>query len=462
MLERIGRATHVAALLLVAPGLGCSAPVTSEDLAVREQPVVGGQATPTCAWPTAVHFSTLGCTGTLVHPLLITLAAHCLESGRGTPDHAFLGDTEDESGPGRLAPIERCEKKDWANDREDMAYCLLKEPVQAAIIPIMYGCELDLLQAGARATLVGFGYVEATTPSPGERKRWTHAPIVEVRQKTIDVGEPGHSNCFGDSGGPAYFQLPDGSWRVFGVTSTTTPNDEGVPCTREGTWALTPHYVPWIEETSGLDVTPCYRADGTWDPGPDCGSVPLDPELSGGTWAELCQETAMRSGPLSTCGDPLILPVGVRSGGLPKPADQGGQTAAGTSGTGGQGSSGSAGSGGAGGGATGGAASGGESTSGAGMAVAGSASVGSGGSESSGPVLAAGVPVGSSSDVLGECACRAARSRGGWHALATLLLWLGALALRRWPRLVHDIPSWLGCRNDHPHLRMKIERVKEA
>jgi hypothetical protein len=421
MFERIRRATYLGALSLVVPAFGCSDPAPREDVAVLGQPVVGGEATPTCAWPTAVYFGTLGCTGTLVHPRLVTLAAHCLESDRGTPERVFLGDLGDSNGPGRLVPVERCEKRDWANDREDMAYCVLEEPVDAAIIPIMYGCELDLLQAGEVATLVGFGYVEATTPSPGDRKRWTQAPIVEVREKTIDVGEPGHSNCFGDSGGPAYFQMPDGSWRVFGATSTTYEVD-GVPCRREGTWALTPHYVPWIEETSGLDVTPCHRTDGTWHPGPDCGYVPLNPEVSTGTWEQLCHETESLSGPLSTCGEPFTSPVDVRDRGLPKPADAGG------AGTGGQGSSGSAGSSGAAGAATGGA----EPMSGAGTPAAGLAGMSSGGASGASAL----VPVektraGSGSKVLGECACRAARGRGGWHTLATLLLGLGVLFGRR-------------------------------
>jgi hypothetical protein len=419
MFERIRRITLLGALWLVVPTFGCSDPVTSEDFAAVAQPVVGGEATPTCAWPTAVYFGTLGCTGTLVHPRLVTLAAHCLE-GRDTPERVFLGDAADSSGPGRLVSVERCENRDWTNDREDMAYCVLEEPVDAAIIPIMYGCELDLLQAGEVATLVGFGYIEATTPSPEDRKRWTQAPIVEVRKKTIDVGEPGHSNCFGDSGGPAYFQMPDGSWRVFGATSTTYEVD-GVPCRREGTWALTPHYVPWIEETSGLDVTPCHHADGTWDAGPNCGYVPLNPEVSTGTWEQLCHETETLSGPLSTCGEPFSSPVDVRDRGLPKPADAGG------AGTGGQGTSGSAGSGGAAGAATGGA----ESMSGAGTAVAGSVGLSTGGASSPSALVPVEAPAGSDSKVLGECACRAAHGRGGWRTLATLLLGLGVLFARR-------------------------------
>lgn len=437
MFERLRLVSYLAALTLVAPAIGCSGPAASEHIAMQDQPIVGGEATPTCAWPTAVYFGTLGCTGTLVHPRLVTLAAHCLETGRGTPEHAFLGDAGDNDGPGRLLQVERCEKRDWENDREDMAFCVLEEPVDVAIIPIMYGCELDLLRAGERATLVGFGYVDATTPSPGDRKRWTQAPIVEVREDTIDVGEPGHANCFGDSGGPAYFQMPDGSWRVFGVTSTTY-NVDGVSCRRDGTWALTPRYVPWIEETSGLDVTPCHHVDGTWYPGPNCGNVPLNPEVSTGSWEQLCHESETLSGPLSTCGEPYISPVDVRDRGLPKPPEPA------SAGTGGQGTSGSAGAGGAGGAGSSGAAGGQDSVSGAGTAGTGSAGLSSGGASGSSALAPVEPRAGSGSTVLGECACRAAHGRGGFRTLALLLLGSSVWLARRQRHAPHRRPHTPG------------------
>jgi hypothetical protein len=126
--------------------------------------------------------------------------------------------------------------------------------------------------------------------------------VVRLRTKTIDLGDSDHTNCFGDSGGPAYVQLDDGSWRVFGATSTSTVVNN-VACASNGTWAYLPYYVPWVEQDSGLDITPCYDSDGKWSPGPGCGGVPTNPEVSGGTWAKMCTESLKLSGPLSTCGD---------------------------------------------------------------------------------------------------------------------------------------------------------------
>ena len=61
--------------LLACSGAGCSAPLEKDDIGAMTSPIVGGQETPTCAWPTTVHSQPridarrkAGCTATLVHP----------------------------------------------------------------------------------------------------------------------------------------------------------------------------------------------------------------------------------------------------------------------------------------------------------------------------------------------------------------------------------------------------------
>ncbi len=410
-------------LALAGATLGCSGMPDGEPLAKRRHPIVGGEPTPSCGWPTAVHFvvsfgggSQAECTATLVHPKLITLAAHCVDEG--TPVDVFFGDTRDHDGPGRAVDIQSCHVKGGQPAGEDFAYCLLEEEVtDVSIIPIMYGCELDLLEEDQRATLVGFGNVDENTPPPMGHKRWVEAPIVKLEEKTIDVGESGASNCFGDSGGPAYFQMPDGSWRVFGATSTSYVVD-GVACANEGTWAFTPYYVPWIEEDSGLDVTPCYVAEGNWDPGPNCGNVPLNPEASNGTWEQMCHQGETLSGPISSCGKPFIPPVG--SGGTAGAGGTGG--AGGSSGAGGSGGDfGVGGLGGVGGGA-GNAGLGGEVLTQGG---------GAGGTTATAGAAPLAVQTGSADEVSGACACRVPHGRGRLRDEATALLSLALAALLR-------------------------------
>jgi V8-like Glu-specific endopeptidase len=289
---------------------GCSAPLEKDGIGAIASPIVGGQETPTCAWPTTVHYresisaqTEAGCTATLVHPQMVTIAAHCMEDS--TPIEITFGELVDERKSPRRVAIESCHEKGGQAAGEDFAYCILKEAVNdVPIIPILFGCETEILKPKQDIVLVGYGNIDENTESPGGHKRWVHAPVVKRNTKTIDLGDTNHTNCFGDSGGPAYVKLDDGTWRVFGATSTSTVVNN-VACAAPGTWAYLPYYVPWIEQDSGLDVTPCYDSDGTWNPGPHCQGVPTNPEVSDGTWAKMCTENLILSGPLSSCGDPF-------------------------------------------------------------------------------------------------------------------------------------------------------------
>jgi MYXO-CTERM domain-containing protein len=184
-----------------------------------------------------------------------------------------------------------------------------------------------------------------------------------------------------------------------------------VACANEGTWAFTPYYVPWLEEDSGLDVTPCFDADGTWNPGPDCGNVPLNPEASTGTWQQMCHQTETLTGPLSSCGKPFIPPS---TGGAAGAGGMGGS--AGTSGGGAAGAGGVSGNAGTGGDAGGG--QGGFGGGGGPSLAGGSAGAVSGSSAGTAPV---GVQTTSASDASGDCSCRVPARHGGSGGAAALL-----------------------------------------
>jgi hypothetical protein len=430
---------------------GCSAPPSeSEPAESREQPIVGGMETPVCGWPTTVSFSQsgAGCTATLVHPKVISIAAHCVEGGSG--GSISFGDT-DSGRARRTVPITRCVPRPNRDGGEgDFAFCVLSQEVNdIPIIPFLAGCETSILKPGQEVALVGFGFINANTPSPGGHKRWVKAKINQVRQLGIDIGDPMHQNCFGDSGGPAFVQLADGSWRVFGATSTTS----SPACASEGTWALSHPHLAWVEQQSGVDVTPCHdAATGMWNPGPKCTGVPLNPEIALGTWANNCTENLMLSGPLASCGNPI-------DGGTPGPRDaqadnrvldaageagqkDGGRGGSGGSGGasggsagvgGGAGSAGTAGSGGSSGGGgsgtAGAATSGSAGATGAGTGGTGSGAAGSGNVTGGSGGKGATTPVSGSKDE-GGCACRAGAKKQGPGTFLWLLLGLGCLVRR--------------------------------
>lgn len=262
-------------------------------------PIYGGEIVDTCAWPTTVSFSG-ECTGTLIHPELVVYAWHC---GAAFTE-IVLG--EDFNTPQRTVPISYCETRPdgGPGTGQDIAYCRLAEPIlDVPIVPVLMGCETDALTIGRKTAIVGFGVAE--DGEPFGPKRAVTTPIVQWFGEEIFIGGDGKDSCNGDSGGPVYIRTSstldpggDGTWRVFGVTSY------GAPCGEGGYYTVIHKNMEWLESASGLDLTPCHEADGTWAPGPRCGGFPLESELAQGTWEKGCSGGKV-GGMSATCGAPF-------------------------------------------------------------------------------------------------------------------------------------------------------------
>lgn len=256
------------------------------------QAIVGGQATATCGWPSVVALQTGGlCTATLVHPRVIVYAAHC-----GTlHGEALFGERVDT--PAREVPILACERFTdvFAVSSMDYAYCLLAEPVEdIAITPPLFGCDEDLIQIGTPVTIVGFGDTTSEDPPSVGIKHEATTQIVNMLS-TVMIGGMGVGADSGDSGGPAFVQLDDGSWRMLGLVSGGGGDGGTVQ------YVPAPVTIAWIEDRSGVDITPCHDADGNWAPTPACEGFYIATE-PGASWAAGCPSE--RSGPSDRCGPP--------------------------------------------------------------------------------------------------------------------------------------------------------------
>ncbi|GMV13474.1 MAG: trypsin-like serine protease [Polyangiaceae bacterium] len=321
--------------LALALGLGAS-----RAIAADAQAIYGGSKVKPCGWPTTVALG--GCTGTLVHPELVIFAAHCMEGGGG-PSKVTFGDNENSPAFSVSTTSCKSDPKYYGQSGRDVAFCKLSKPVtQVPIVPILMGCETQSLVAGAEVVAVGFG--QANDGLGWGPKREVTMKLNSIKNGEAFIGGAGKDTCYGDSGGPVYIQLGDGTWRVFGITSY------GEYCGGGGYYSMMHTAIDWLEQTSGIDLTPCHQ-QGQWAPTAACSGFPKSPNLGGGAWAQGCATTDL-SGPSATCGAPFGggPTGGGGSGGAPPSGGggSGGSSAGGSGNVGGGGPSGGAGNGGAG------------------------------------------------------------------------------------------------------------------
>jgi hypothetical protein len=293
--------------------------------------VVGGKVSAPCGWPSTVDIG--GCTGTLIHHRVITTAAHCLSGS-----NARVTFTAGRNMSGSFTVNATCKSgargASGGSTGRDWGYCMLPDDPRIKmmqITPPLVGCEAErYLKPGNNAWVVGFGTTGSGRNDNGI-KREVEVKINKVGNGIVDIGDKEVGACHGDSGGPLYMKITDGThdwgWRVAGSTSGA-----GGPCDCACSTVFVDirQHVRAIEENEDIDVTPCTDADGKWAPGPDCKDFITDPGTGTGTYP-MCTVPTTKE-PIASCGEASTTPSGAAgaaagaagSGGAP------GSTAAGS------------------------------------------------------------------------------------------------------------------------------------
>ncbi len=340
---RRGRGLVLLAGLCVVP-LACEGPAAS--VGARTEAIARGEDLRACDAPMAVALEGPDgrCSGVLVHPHVVLYAGHCGARMR----RVRFG----ERGAWRrtLTPV-RCAVHPDYEPRPtgpvwDYAYCLLPEPVDdVPLAPVLASCEARSLRRGQSAWAVGFGDTEASGVSFGDKRAYTGSLAFFVldewpRGQRVSVGVEGRPGetaglCSGDSGGPTFVVGDDGVWRVLAVHSTTSPG--GCGSALGGEDAVLWPALPWVEASTGLDVTPCHRigpvrcdalgrrctGEAVFEPGPGCAPGPASLRAAPGAGWPGCGLPLRAVGAIGACAG------GVPSdGGVPDAADAAGDGAA--------------------------------------------------------------------------------------------------------------------------------------
>jgi V8-like Glu-specific endopeptidase len=206
-------------------GAACHRDAPEPEVATTLHPIVGGEPDPGHPAVGYLELSNSACTGTLVTPLLVLTAAHCVSGGSKPISFTMYGPDEEwivkiKAKKALVHP----QYGNWESGDEysanDIALVVLKEP--ALVTPMSIRTRpLDCL-AGTPITFVGYGMTDAVDYYSGGWKLFVESHITQINDNTYEVGTtPGNPGCpcFGDSGGPALVTIGSRT-EIVGIVST--------------------------------------------------------------------------------------------------------------------------------------------------------------------------------------------------------------------------------------------------
>lgn len=230
-------------------------------------PVVGGSRVPAGKWRDVVVVVARDsiCTGTLIAPDIVLTAGHCIES----EPIEVITDSIDyglPNGGGDRIKVKWSRAYPRWEDRYDVGVIMLEHVARGRARTVAAACSTrELLVPGAPVHVVGFGLATSRGDDDNTTLREADVPVIDPTCTTDSAcqtsiaphgefvaGGSGTDSCFGDSGGPAYLETPDGPALV-GVVSRGRARS-GTPCGHGGVYVRADKVVSWIQGVTGTRI----------------------------------------------------------------------------------------------------------------------------------------------------------------------------------------------------------------
>jgi secreted trypsin-like serine protease len=272
---RASMRSFLAALALVTLTVGCSradgdddastAAINGGTLDTHDRAVVGLERD-----GAGVTF----CTASVIAPTVLVTAAHCFPNDGAHTFRALLAADARSARPDDWVAVREVHSEPHYDRNEesgyDIAVVILEHPVSVTPLPFN-ATPLDANDVAQTARLVGYG-LTGFNDDPATVRSTRHevsAPVQNVNDKLVMIGDATHRVNSGDSGGPALLTI-DGVERIVGITSFSSPQCEPGDCfTRVDRWAST-FIASYLSPNGGPPPAPVCQytcADYDYTPG---------------------------------------------------------------------------------------------------------------------------------------------------------------------------------------------------